>query len=208
MKILCLYNNDFALELFQWLENEGHEIVLSSEKLDISWCEEQQFDLAVSYTYRYILSAQIIHALNKNVVNLHNSFLPFNRGADPNLWSIVDETPRGVTLHYIDTKLDKGFIIAQAFVNDGEDETFESSYFNLDKAAKKLFKEAFNNYKYWPELKKKAVGCGSYHALKDGVKIKALIESYKIKIKDFKAILHDSWGGVRALIRLQFAGCW
>lgn len=195
MKILCLYNNDCALELFQWLEDEGHEIVLSSEKLNTSWCEKQRFDLTVSYTYRYILSAQIIHALNENVVNIHNSYLPFNRGADPNLWSIVDKTPRGVTLHYMDVKLDKGFIIAQSFVNDREEETLESSYFNLDRAAKKLFKEAFKNYQYWPELQKKAVGCGSYHTLKDGV-----------KIKDFMAILRNSLGR-RALVNLRFVRC-
>ncbi len=194
MKILCLYNNDCAIELFDWIEEQGHEIVLSSEELDVKWCEKYQFDLAVSYTYRYILSAQIIHALNNNVVNLHNSFLPFNRGADPNLWSIVEETPRGVTLHYIDDSLDKGFIIAQAFVNDTDEETFSSSYYNLDKAAKKLFMEAFNNYDFWPALKKKAIGYGSYHALKDGIKIKSHIKSYEIKIKELKKMLQN-WGG-------------
>ena len=118
MNILCLYNNDCALDLFRWLNEEGHIITINSNILDAEWCREKSFDLTVSYTYRYILTEEVLSALNNNVVNLHNSFLPFNRGADPNLWSIVEGTPRGVSLHYMDSKLDKGYIIAQSIVND------------------------------------------------------------------------------------------
>ena len=85
MKILCLYNNDCALELFAWLEAQGHDVILCSDKLEADWCEKQGFDLAVSYTYRYILSSDILESLGNNVVNIHNSVLPWNRGADPNL---------------------------------------------------------------------------------------------------------------------------
>lgn len=187
MKILGLYNNACALELFQWLESEGHSVVLWSERLDSSWCRSQDFDLAVSYTYRYIITEEVIHSLNDNVVNLHNSFLPFNRGADPNIWSIVERTPRGVSLHYIDSELDKGYIIAQSLVSDSEsEETLASSYNNLDKAAKQLFKDSFRVYSFWPELKKKVVGKGTYHALKDSVRIKSVIDSYDILISEFR----------------------
>ena len=116
MKILCLYNNECAAELFEWIKEQGHETICSSEKLKAQWCREQKFDLAVSYTYRYILTEEILLLLNQNVVNIHNAYLPWNRGADPNIWSIVDDTPRGVTLHYMDTSLDKGSIIAQKLV--------------------------------------------------------------------------------------------
>ena len=51
MKILGLYNNELALELFQALQKQGHEVILWKEKLSASWCKEQKFDLAVSYTY-------------------------------------------------------------------------------------------------------------------------------------------------------------
>ena len=186
MKILCLYNNNCALELFHWIEGEGHEVILWTERLDASWCREQAFDLAVSYTYRFIISSEVICALNNNVVNLHNSFLPFNRGADPNIWSIVEKTPRGVSLHYIDSGLDKGYIIGQSIVNDTDTETLASSYNNLDKAAKQLFKDLFQVYPFWPELKKKAVGKGSYHAVKDSSEIKKLIDSYDLPITEVR----------------------
>jgi methionyl-tRNA formyltransferase len=186
MKILGLYNNPCALELFQWLTEQGHEVVLWTDKLDDSWCREQDFDLGVSYTYRYIIPEKTIAALKNNVVNIHNSVLPFNRGADPNLWSIVDKTPRGVTLHYIDSALDKGYIICQALVNDTDEETLASSYNNLDKAAKQLFKDAFRYYEFWPEIKKRVIGKGSYHSSKDAFAIKSLIDSFDLPITEFR----------------------
>lgn len=190
MKILCLYNNECALELFQWLKEQGHETVIYTERLNVEWCRNQNFDLTVSYTYRYILTADILEALNGNVVNIHNSVLPWNRGADPNIWSIVKNTPRGVTLHYMDAELDKGYIIAQEIINDcGENETLSGSYYALDRAAKSLFKRVFCYYEFWPSLKKICLGKGSYHSLKDGAGIKAIIDTYDISIAEFRTRL-------------------
>ncbi len=190
MKILGLYNNECALELFDWIEKQGHEMILKTERLDSEWCKKQEFDLTISYTYRYILSEENLDALGKSVVNIHNSYLPWNRGADPNIWSIVDETPRGVTIHFMDSELDKGYIIAQEIVIDESDETLSSSYYNLDKAAKKLFKKIFQYYDFWPMMKKKCIGRGSYHSLKDGEEIKSIIDSYDMKISEFKTLLY------------------
>lgn len=191
MKILCLYNNECAVELFGWLKEQGHETVLWSDRLDAKWCKEQAFDLTVSYTYRYIISEKIINSLKDNVVNIHNSMLPWNRGADPNLWSIVENTPRGVTLHYINAGLDKGPIIAQEVVDDTDNETLKSSYNNLDIAAKAMFKKAFKYVDFWQSMKKTPVGNGSYHSVKDGEKIKSVIDTYDLSITEFRNRLKE-----------------
>ena len=191
MRILGLYNNICALDLFHWLEEEGNELVLTSDPISFDWCVSQAFDLAVSYTYRFILSEEILNALNNNVVNIHNSFLPWNRGADPNLWSIVDKSPRGVTLHYMNASLDKGYIIAQEIVDDDDSESLASSYGNLDKAAKALFKKAFKYYEYWPSLKKECLGSGSYHSVQDGKTIKSVIDGYDLSITEYRRRLGD-----------------
>lgn len=185
MRILCLYHNECALDLFNWLKGQGNQITFYKEKISPEWCEKQQFDLTVSYTYRYILTREILEALGGNVVNLHNSYLPWNRGADPNIWSIVEDTPRGVTLHYIDIGLDKGPIITQKLVGKEDGETLRSSYEKLDREAKQLFKEAFAYYKDWPQMKKAPLDAGTYHSVKDGDKIKVMIDTYDITVKEF-----------------------
>lgn len=187
MKILCLYHNPCALPLFDWLEQQGHTVVRQEDKLDAAWCREQGFDLTVSYTYPYILSAEILDALENNAVNLHNSYLPWNRGADPNIWSVLEGTPRGVSLHYVDTALDKGYLIAQVFADIPVDATLQTSYAILDQTAQALFKQAFRWYAYWPQMKKSALGTGTYHAVCDGWRFRALLGgSYAIREDAFK----------------------
>lgn len=185
MKILALYNNTCAEKLFDYLESLGHTVVRNENRLNANEIKLEGFDLAVSYTYKYIIKEDVIDALNGNIVNLHNSYLPYNRGASPNLWSIAENTPRGVTLHYIDKELDKGYIIAQKLVTDGDGDTLKSSYDNLDLEAIELFKETFSKYEYWEDMKKKALGKGTYHSVKDTEVFNLIIDSYNMKIEDF-----------------------
>lgn len=210
MKILCLYNNDIAIELFKWLEMTGNNICLRSERLEASWCLEQFFDLTVSYIYRYILMQDVINALNNNVVNIHNSYLPWNRGADPNIWSVLDGTPRGVTLHYIDNRLDHGDIIAQILLpqprslhkskereaEECDKTTLLPTYNELDQAAKKLFMEAFQYHPFWDSMRKYTKQAGSCHKSSDASALKATINSYDISIDEFKLLIDQKRGGI------------
>lgn len=208
MKILCLYNNEIAVELFEWMRSLGHEMVIYSERLHTSWCLAQSFDLTVSYTYRYILTQEVIGDLNNNVVNIHNSYLPWNRGADPNIWSIIDDTPRGVTLHYIDSQLDHGDIIAQTLLSpplrqgvesveyENNVPTLSSTYDDLDKAAKQLFKDAFQYYSFWNRMRKSTSQGGFYHRASEARGIKDAISSYDISITKFKSLIGGDIGGI------------
>ena len=192
MKILCLYNNDIALELFDWIRSNGHETIMWRDRLEADWCFKHEFDLTVSYTYRYIVKEDVLKALQYNAVNIHNAYLPFNRGADPNLWSILDNTPRGVTLHYMNEGLDKGGIISQVLLDCVDDnESLKTTYSQLDREAKELFKKSFPYYGYWQKMTKEVCGKGSYHKSSDGDEIRAEIETYGgygITIKDLKLV--------------------
>ncbi len=75
------------------------------------------------------------------VVNLHPGYLPWNRGSDPNLWSWIDNTPKGVTIHYVDEGVDTGDLIAQRLVEFEAHETLASSYQRLQVEMVKLFVE-------------------------------------------------------------------
>ena len=178
MRILCLYSNECALELFQWLNAQGHDIALETGPLNAQWCRDKSFELAVSYTYPYILQTDVIDALKGNIINLHNSYLPFDKGTSPNLWNLIEGTPRGVSIHYVNRGLDTGDIIAQQMVEIEEGSTLRTSYEQLDQVVKALFKKVFLKYKYWNSMRKKCLGIGTYH-----------------KESDFDVILHsfENW---------------
>lgn len=80
------------------------------------------------------------------IFNLHISLLPYNRGASPNFFSFIENTPKGVTIHQIDEGLDTGPILAQKeLFFDESKETFASSYEKLILEIQMLFKENWSS---------------------------------------------------------------
>lgn len=166
-KILYLTNNDNTLALYEWLK-ERADANICRERLSLVRIKEQKPDMLISYNYRYIISKEIIEYMNGNVINLHGSYLPWNRGSAPNFWSFFDDTPKGVTIHQINEKLDQGSILYQKECQFcAEEETFASSYEKLQKEMITLFQE------HWEEIKrgsyhlKEQKGKGSYHSIRD-----------------------------------------
>jgi methionyl-tRNA formyltransferase len=103
-------------------------------------------DMAVSVLFRNILRKPFLDLFPKGCINLHPAFLPNNRGAYPNVWSIVEKTPAGVTLHYIDEGVDTGDIIAQEKVMIEMIDTGGTLYRKLEVAALELFRRT------WPSI--------------------------------------------------------
>lgn len=192
MKILCLYNNECALELFRWLKSQGHDIILKNDEIENQWLEEETFDLAISYTYSFIVKEDVIDALHGNIINLHTSYLPFDRGSSPNLFNIIEGSPRGVTIHYMDKGLDTGAIIAQKLVPLDKKGTLKSSYDQLDMEIKNLFKAIFPYYSFWNGMKKRCEGSGSYHKEKELDPVKNSFEKWdwNMPIQEFVEAYH------------------
>lgn len=133
---------------------------------------ERRADLALSLLFDYILLPELIESFPEGVINLHPAYLPFNRGQYPNVWSIVEGTPSGVTLHYMDAGIDTGEIIAQREVSVDEWDTGESLYRKLEQASVRLFEET------WPLIRsgrakrvRQAPEAGTYHRTRDVEKI-------------------------------------
>jgi len=148
-------------------------------------------DIILSICFGYILKPEIIRVPPLGVINLHSAYLPCNRGANPNVWSIVNATPAGVSLHYIDAGIDTGDIIAQEQVPVDWLDTARTLYEKLEKEAFKLFQQS------WPDIKsgkikiRKQVGKGSFHRLKDLERIDRIDLGKKYKAKDLINILRS-----------------
>lgn len=150
------------------IENSGCACIERSKPVDVELLRKCTIDVAVSYRFRHIIEKSLIDYLNGKIINLHISLLPWNRGADPNLWSFLENTPKGVSIHYVDEGLDTGDIIAQRGARfDVGSETLASTYEILNSEILELFKIQ------WPLImrgecsRKKQVPGGSYHCLKD-----------------------------------------
>jgi methionyl-tRNA formyltransferase len=125
-------------------------------------------DFIVSFGYRYIIKKQILTRVTRPIVNIHISYLPWNRGADPNFWSWFDNTPKGVSIHYIDAGIDTGSVLVQEQIifSEPQKETLATSYQKLQARAVGLFAEKWPLLRAGKIVAKDQTG-GSYHTLKD-----------------------------------------
>ncbi|MFI3236734.1 MAG: formyltransferase family protein [Lachnospiraceae bacterium] len=148
----------------------------------------------VSFNYKHIIPESVIEYMGDRIINLHTSYLPYNRGSSPNFFSFYDNTKKGVTIHRVAKGLDTGDILCQKeFEFDESVETFSSSYEYLLNAIVELFKEK------WMVIKSgelKAVpqsGVSTYHTMKELQEIKKAISfEWDDTIADFRC-KKDSW---------------
>lgn len=189
MKILFLTNNNSAVELFNWLQSEGEEIELMQVRITEEFLNNNVYKLIISYGYRYIIKKEIIDKYRGKIINLHISYLPWNRGVDPNIWSFIENTPKGVTIHLIDEGIDTGEIIFQKKLEFNKNvETLRSSYEILQEEIQLLFKENWQKIKSFDFVSKKQIEKGSLHYKKDLEKIKSSIEDFNWDIPVSKLI--------------------
>lgn len=164
-KILFLGSSDSPL--LMWLLSQGESVFQISDKIAEQFVVSEGFSHLVSYGYKHILKRTILEKFPDRAVNLHISYLPWNRGADPNFWSFVDDTCKGVTIHYLDEGVDTGDIIVQQEIQFSENETLATSYAKLQTAIQELFKQYWNEIKNCSCPREEQVLEGSIHRVKD-----------------------------------------
>ncbi len=147
-------------------------------------------EIGISVMFGYIIPADLLSIIPKGCINLHLSLLPYNKGAFPNVWSIVDETPAGVTLHFINEGIDTGDIIAQREVPVEPVDTGATLYRKLEESAFTLF------VKTWPLIKtgnihrkKQRRDEGTFHRLREVQRIDRIELDKFYKAKELIDIL-------------------
>ncbi|MEW6709539.1 MAG: formyltransferase family protein [Candidatus Riflebacteria bacterium] len=177
--------------LLEWLRQNEKNVLATGDKIDQDFIVSRQVWFLISYGYRHIIKKDVLDLLPGRAINLHISYLPFNRGADPNLWSILEGTPAGVTIHYLDEGVDTGDIIVQKPVElDFEHDTLATSYERLQHEIQALFRQ------HWPEIRagkcqpKPQTGTGTAHKVKDRSAVEhLLIEGWNTPIARLAGLL-------------------
>ena len=100
-------------QLMPFIDTDIDEVVLLNEKITLQFCRDNDVQFLISYNYRHIIQKHVLDYVFSNSINLHTSYLPFNRGSHPVLWSVLEDTPLGVSIHQIDQGLDTGPLLVQ-----------------------------------------------------------------------------------------------
>lgn len=169
----------------------SHEILHLEDPITLELVENFNPDLVISFGYRHIVRTDVLESLGNKILNLHISYLPWNRGADPNFWSWLENTPKGVTIHLMDAGLDTGAILFQKELQFNDAESLASSYETLQSEIVELFEnnlEQILNLDFDP--KPQEILSGSCHKSEDKEKyFKALPNGWQTICSDIAELV-------------------
>ena len=164
-KFLFLGHNNSKTTLINFLRKK--KILVKHLSRQITLQDLKDIDLVISFGYRKILNKTLLKKLVRPAINLHISYLPYNRGAHPNFWSFIDNTPKGISIHEIDSGIDTGNIIFRQKIKINPYKknfsTFKKTHAYLINQVEKLFIKKFNKIltKKYKSVKQK--GKNTYH---------------------------------------------
>ncbi|HIZ88784.1 MAG TPA: UDP-4-amino-4,6-dideoxy-N-acetyl-beta-L-altrosamine N-acetyltransferase [Candidatus Mucispirillum faecigallinarum] len=166
------------------LNLKGHNTFLFTDKIVAE--NVLNYDFIISFGYRHIISKDIIDLFPDKIINMHISFLPYNKGADPNLWSYLENSPKGVTIHKIDKGINTGDILLQKEVQDNiETDTLKTSFNRLIDEIVILFNDNADDILNGRFQGQKQLGNGSMHYLRNKEKyLYVLNNGYDTLVKD------------------------
>ena len=135
-RVLFLGYTESETRIIQALRNFGCTVDVRTEKL----YNLANYDVVISFGYKYILTEETLFTARRKPINLHISFLPFNRGMHPNFWAHFDGTPSGVSIHYIEKGIDTGDVLFQKKVKfNSNEKTFKQTWTRLKFEIEELF---------------------------------------------------------------------
>lgn len=112
------------------------EILAKKHNIPYITCKSD-LDIENGHEFYLVLGAGILSegcVRNKKIINCHPGIIPSSRGLDSFKWAIYEMKPLGITLHYIDARVDAGEIIytspTTVYKNDSLDTLARRHYEN------------------------------------------------------------------------------
>ena len=149
MEAVFLGMNQAGEEVYEWLnQRDDIEILaLLTEKEQLSLIQELEPEIVISAGFEHKVPKEVIEVPEKGIVNLHPSYLPYNRGSHAFIWPIADRNVAGVSIHYMTEKIDEGPLIDKKKVDIEPNDTAGSLHDKLMNEQVEQFKE------FWPRIK-------------------------------------------------------
>ncbi len=131
--------NDNGIETFVFNPKE-FDTRSDYEKVIANILEEKEIDLIVLAGYMRILTEKFVRRFEGKIINIHPSYLPHYKGAKAIKDAYEDgKNIFGVTVHYVNEKVDDGEIIIQEKLENTKECTLEQIEEMIHKLEYKLY---------------------------------------------------------------------
>ena len=141
-KILLLGPKKRNLNILEKLK-KSYKIKNINNRVDLSYIKQNKINFIISSGYPYKINDMIVSHLKNKIINLHATFLPWGKGIGTTFFSILLRQPTGISIHFIDKKLDTGSIILRKEVKFSNNDTTRTYYSKLLRELDSVF---LNNY--------------------------------------------------------------
>lgn len=151
--LLREYSSDLALvvtmaenTIFTRAKDAGLPVKVFTTSMEL--CEELSVralsvDLGLLAWWPTIIKRCLIDRARYGMINFHPSLLPYNRGKHYNFWALVEGAPFGVSLHFVDERVDAGDVVFQRQIPYDWTDTGETLYFKAQREIVRLFCESY-----------------------------------------------------------------
>ncbi len=162
---------------------------LYSEKV-INKIKKMNINYILLAWWPFLMKEPIFSLPQKGILNFHPSFLPYNRGKHYNFWTIVEETPFGVSIHFAEESVDSGDIIFQKEINKTWEDNGKTLYEKAEQTMFELFIESYpkiikSEYVRIKQSKKQ----GSFHLAKELEPASQIFLAKEYKARDLLNLL-------------------
>ena len=145
-----LSNKSDAPIVFWCNENNIETVILDNEKVDDgnllnSICKERAINFIILAGYLRKIPAELIHAFENKMINIHPSLLPKfgGKGMYGNhvhkAVKEANESQTGITIHYVNENFDEGKYIAQFYTEIIASDTIEDIQTKIHSLEQKYF---------------------------------------------------------------------
>lgn len=188
MRVLLL--SPYGGHLANSIRAVGDQVIAGGNYVDPEQWPE--VDFIIMYGHRRLIKEPTLSKYKNRIINIHGSYLPWNRGAYPNLFSWVDGTPKGASILHVNAGVDTGRIIVRQSVDFSQAPrtTLASSYEIIKRECEVLFERS------WPRIRRGDVigmeqkgALGTSHTKKDAEPIIAkLSKGWDTPVRELKCL--------------------
>ena len=125
----------------------------------------QSYQLVISAHCKQIFPAKLVN--DTTCINIHPGLNPFNRGLYPQVFSIVNGLPIGVTIHLMNEEIDSGDIIISEPVAIYDTDTSLDVYNRIQDLEKRLIAEHLQSLVRGNYQTQKMAEEGNYNSIDD-----------------------------------------